>query len=154
MDGWTDGRTDRWTDRFSLCSIRLCPLCCRCPAPPQLKSHITQIGHGYRWPVTTNCHWAAIAISGNGKKQQSTNLIICDLAFALKPLAVDNVPSIFLACLRHNSSAVDNVPSNIDFCGTCICPKGPRRPPSVFYVSSFWISSTIDLPFSVFLSLS
>ena len=33
----------------------ICPSVCRgrCPAPPQPKSHTTQAGHGYRWPLTT-----------------------------------------------------------------------------------------------------
>ena len=52
-EGWEkDGRTDGRTDRFPLCSTGLRPLRGRCPAPPQPKSHTTQAGHGYRWPLT------------------------------------------------------------------------------------------------------
>ena len=47
--GWTDVRMDGRTDRFPLCSTGLCPLrALGAGAPPQLKSHTTQAGHGYR----------------------------------------------------------------------------------------------------------
>ena len=48
----TNRHTDGRTDRFPLCSTGLWPLWGPCPVPPQLKSHTTQGGHGYRWPLT------------------------------------------------------------------------------------------------------
>ena len=41
MVGQTDGQ-------IPLCSTGLRPPPGRCPAPPQLKSHTSQAGHGYR----------------------------------------------------------------------------------------------------------
>ena len=49
---WQNRWTDGWMDRFPLCSTGLRSLWGRCPATPQLKSHTTQAGHGYRWPLT------------------------------------------------------------------------------------------------------
>ena len=43
MEGQMDGQT-----KVPLCSTGLHPLWGRCPAPPQLKSHTAQAGHGCR----------------------------------------------------------------------------------------------------------